>query len=619
MKEKNKEKPQLGIKITNMLDDLIKSDDELDNNLRDSLKFSDDNSSSEGEKENTEELFEKDLIYNAFSQIEGQNQIKSNKNNQIRNSEFQNPPNVINKPVMNPYNIYNNRNIYYFNHLFTPHINNRYNFNQLSQSFNLMNNNNNNNNNNNINMAFNLNLTPNYNINLSNTNFQRKNSEFSLNSISTNNDKNTKPSDNMSFISIDSFTNNRNSLMNNQNFDNSFYKEGNNYKFNRSKKYHNSFFAGDKIIFNPNNGTNQNSNQKNSQLSKNVEIEILLIEINKILCKLEKINQIIYNKLKGKFEQIIRTHKGSRIFQNYLKNTQIDILHQIFLEIKNKLPELLKDNYANYFCKKFFDCLSQKDRIEYLTIIQNDLGMLAIDITATYPIQGIIEQLGSKAEKRIIYIGIKDYINIFCYNVYGTHVLEKMLSYFEEEFTKEIIDFVYNNFIDLSYHINGICIVKKLILMTHKKELHEKLKKKIYDNALNLIVHQYGNYVIQVIMENWEDNDLEDIIDLCKDKYVFLSNQKYSSNAVERIIEKNKDNLEYYIEQIYPDNNLSEVIKNNYGNYVIQKAVKLSSGKSKEKLIKGIIKNLYKLEDKKIINKWKMIISNQNENTNTNL
>ena len=164
----------------------------------------------------------------------------------------------------------------------------------------------------------------------------------------------------------------------------------------------------------------------------------------------------------------------------------------------------------------------------------------------------------------------------------------------------------------MACHINGICIVKKLILMTHKKELHEKLKKIIKENALNLIVHQYGNYVIQVIMENWEDNELEDIISLCKDKYVCLSNQKFSSNAVERIIEKNNENLEYYINQICTDNNLLEVIRNNFGNYVIQKAVKLSSGKAQEKLIKEILKHLHKLEDKKIINKWKMIISMTN-------
>ena len=239
-----------------------------------------------------------------------------------------------------------------------------------------------------------------------------------------------------------------------------------------------------------------------------------------------------------------------------------------------------------------------KDRIEYLSIIQNDLKNLAIDITATYPIQGIIEQLGSKAEKKIIYLGIKDSIMTFCYNVYGTHVLEKILSYFEDEFTKEIIDYIYYNFIDLAYNMNGICVVKKLLLMTHKKDLHQKLKKIVINNALNLIVHQYGNYVIQVIFENWDDNELEDILSQYKNKFISLSKLKYSSNAIERIIEKNQ-------------NNLCELMLNNYGNYVIQKSIKLSSGKSRERLIENILKNLYIIEDKKIINKWKMIISSK--------
>ena len=604
MSENNKEDfSHLGTKIENMLDEIIKSDDELDNNpMRNSLKFSDDNSYSEEAKENTNDLFDKDIFSNAFSPFEEQNKNKQNSLNINQNLESIN----INQPISNNLNnniyyIYNN-NQYYFNHLFTPNINNNinnnsYNFTQPEY---------------NMNLNINQNLFINNNKIINNYYSKRKNSE-SINSISisTNNDKNTKPSDNMSFISIDNNFYNCNSFINYQNFDNSFFRESNVNKYKRSRKNHNSFFAGDKIIFNPK-IINQNSNQKNNGINKNVEIEILLIEINKILIKLEKISQNCYNKLKGKFEQIIRTHKGSRIFQNYLKNTQVDILHQIFLEIRNKLPDLLKDNYANYFCKKFFDCLNQKDRIEYLTIIQNDLGILAIDVTATYPIQGIIEQLGSNAEKNLIYLGIKDYINIFCYNIYGTHVLEKILSYFEDKFIQEIIDFVYSNFLDLAYHINGICIVKKLILMTHKKELHEKIKKKIYENTLNLIVHQYGNYVIQVIMENWESNELDDIVNLCKDKYLFLSNQKYSSNVVERIIEKSKENLEYYINQICCESNLFEVIKNNFGNYVIQKAVKLSSGKIQEKLIKEIMKNLDKLEDKKIINKWKMIISNTN-------
>jgi len=457
-----------------------------------------------------------------------------------------------------------------------------------------------------------------------NNNINQKSYETlnSTNSFSINFDKNAKFIDNnlldlnnsASYTFLDNNVNlkdinNQNSLMNyrGRNF-NSFCNEDKKYIFKRSSKFHNSYYAGDKICCNKK-SINSKNNNINNIFNSNDELEILLIEVNKIVTKIEKIDQFCYNKLKGKFEEIIRTHKGSRIFQNYLKNTHCDILHQIFLEIKNKLPDLIRDNYANYFCKKFYDSLNQKDRIEYLIAIQSQLNNLAIDPIATYPIQGIIEKLGSKNEKKIIYLGIRDSIETFCYNVYGTHIIEKILSYFEDEFTKEIIDFVYNNFMNLACHINGVCIAKKLLLMTHKRELHQKIKKIIIQNSDNLIIHQYGNYIIQTIVENWEDKDLEEIIDLYKNKYIYLSQQKYSSNVIERIIEKNEQNLEFYVNEILASNNLYEVMKNIYGNYVIQKALKLSSDKTKEKLIKNIMKNIHKFDDNKIVNKWKMIIA----------
>ena len=564
---------ELETKIENMLDKLIETEEDLDNGDQSSVKLFEDISSTEGDKDD-EDPFEKDLFFNLFSQKKDEcnegNIFKTSSNNSInqQNNFNQNlPSNCSNMNIL-----YNNYNGYPFTYLQTKQINRNNNSNTLFLTL--------------------MNKSINNNIN------RLSNETLSTTTSFISNLENNKNSNN-------------NSFMNYQNFNKSFYNENNNILFKRNKKYHNSFFAGDKFCFN-NKFRNHNNNIKSNGIcNENVEMEMLLIEVNKILNKIEKIDQIFFNKLKGKFEQIIRTHKGSRIFQNYLKNTHTDILHQIFLEIKNNLSELLKDNYANYFCKKFFYCLSQKDRIEYLSIIQNDLKTLAIDITATYPIQGIIEQLGSKAEKKIIYFGLKDYINIFCYNTYGTHVLEKILSYFEDEFTQEIIEYVSNNFIDLSYNMNGICVVKKLLLMTHKKELHQKLKKIIIENALNLIVHQYGNYVIQVIFENWDDNELEDILNIYKKQFIYLSKLKYSSNAIERIIEKNKNNLEIYINEICTEINLSELMFNNYGNYVIQKAIKLSSGTSQDRIIKEILKNLYIIEDKKIINKWKMIISSK--------
>ena len=569
-------------KIENMLDKLIESDEELENNEEhSSLKFSEDISSSEDNKEE-KNPFEKELFNTEFFQNEDNSQsrvsnLTSKSSFDISNEQnTQTPFTQKTQPKMNL--VYNNSNPFPFNYLYSQQINN-INNKSNPNSFGVMNNN----------IRNNINQINNESLNTT-TSF---NSNFDNGSIYL-------PMNNSSYMNFGY-----------QNFNNSFCYENNNNFIDRNKKYHNSFFAGDKICFNKKLINSQNNYKMNNICNTNVELEMLLIEVNKILNKIEKIDQAFFNKLKGKFEQIIRTHKGSRIFQNYLKNTHTDILHQIFLEIKNKLSELLRDNYANYFCKKFFDCLNQKDRIEFLRIIQNDLKFLAIDITATYPIQSIIEQLGSKVEKNIIYLGIKDSINAFCYNVYGTHVIEKILSYFEDEFTKEIIEYILNNFIDLAYNINGICVVKKLLLMTHKKDLHNQLKQKINENALNLIIHQFGNYVIQVIFENWDDNELEPILNNYKDKYVFLSKLKYSSNVIERIIEKNKNNLDNYINEICIGNNLSELMLNNYGNYVIQKAIKLSTGKSQDIIIQKLLKNLYVIEDKKISNKWRNIISSK--------
>ena len=548
----NESLPHLELKIENMLDKLIETDEELEKKGDYStIKLNEEITNYADQK-----YFEKDFFNNQTSQNEDQSKINEPKNKPQ-------PISSQNKitTVQNNISDINQKNFLYFNYPPQACFYNQI-FNRPSNS------------------NMNSNCTTSYSSNYDNSNntIFNPNSNFNTSYLLTSNNMNFKDSQ---------------SLMNYGYLD-----------------FNNTFYAGDKICFNENDN-NSYMYYNNNIFNSNVEIEILLIEVKNILNKLEKIDLTIYNKLKGKFELIIRTHKGSRIFQNYLKSTHSDILHQIFLELKNKLPELLKDNYANYFCKKFFNSLNQKDRIEFLTAIQNDLSSLAIDYIATYPIQGIIEQLGSKAEKKIIYMGIKDSINVYCYNVYGTHILEKILSYFEDEFVKEIIDYVYKNFIDLSFHINGICIVKKLLLMTHKKSLHNHIKKIIYDNAMNLIVHQYGNYVIQTIVENWDDNELEDILNLYKNKYIYLSKQKFSSNAVERILEKNKKNLENYINEICNENNIIEIIKNKYGNYVIQKAVKLSTGESRERIVGEISKNINKLEDKKIINKWKTIISSK--------
>ena len=85
--------------------------------------------------------------------------------------------------------------------------------------------------------------------------------------------------------------------------------------------------------------------------------------------------------------------------------------------------------------------------------------------------------------------------------------------------------------------------------------------------------------------------------------------QKFSSNVVEKFLQKGGDSIiAKYIEEVSFNNRIVDLMKNNYGNYVVQKALKLSSSNNKYKLIDIILKNLEKIGDKKLILKWKFIV-----------
>ena len=129
---------------------------------------------------------------------------------------------------------------------------------------------------------------------------------------------------------------------------------------------------------------------------------------------------------------------------------------------------------------------------------------------------------------------------------------------------------------------------------TQKKNLHEKLKNIVKKNAIFLIKQSYGNFVIQVIIENWED--YKEITDLFKGNFFALSLEKYASNVIERCIEKDKEILENYINEIY-------------GNYVVQKVIKLAEGENKKLFVFNAAKDIDKLNDNKLIQKWKSLLS----------
>ena len=84
---------------------------------------------------------------------------------------------------------------------------------------------------------------------------------------------------------------------------------------------------------------------------------------------------------------------------------------------------------------------------------------------------------------------------------------------------------------------------------------------------------------------------------------------------IEKCIERSEEILSEYIKELSENDLIGEVMKNSIGNYVIQKALKIAKGGNEKELAESVNRNIYKLNDKKLILKWKNIVmSHINEN-----
>ncbi len=348
--------------------------------------------------------------------------------------------------------------------------------------------------------------------------------------------------------------------------------------------------------------------KKSKNLS--IQIEIYLSELDKYLQIIGFINYNIFNNIKQKLYHLIKTQSGSRILQNYLEKTPSQIIHLLFNEISGKINNLLLDPYANYFCLKLFCFLNNNDRLSFLSIIVKNICIFSINKISTYPIQFIVSHLYSKMEMQIIINQINKNLMKLALDIYGTHVIEKIIINFDKEYLKEIFNFITENLIFLSKHVNGLCLVKRILIIEYENNNYLTLKNILINKSLELIENPYGNYALQIVIDYWNNNDIYDICKQFFNRLTEFSCMKYSSNVIERCIEKNEKFLNGFIQEIcIKKNTIGNLIKNSYGNYVVQTALKFAKGIFKIYLVHSIENNLNILGEKKLIYKWKHIIA----------
>ena len=291
---------------------------------------------------------------------------------------------------------------------------------------------------------------------------------------------------------------------------------------------------------------------------------------------------------------LAKNQNGCRYLQKRVDNNKELVPTLFFPNILGHFQELSNDQFGNYYIKIIIKYLPD-DMINKLISLMNPyFGNIGTNQFGTKVIQYLIELLNDK--NLIFFIEkIVPHIVTLINDLNGIHIVQKLIC-IKSEYIQSIYNTIFKNIELISITRDGSnFIIKKLFDLLDEKNIIMLLNS-INQKLNGIITNQYGNYIVQNIIERYNLSLKYQIIENIIKNLVYLSNQKFSSNVVEKCFETEmKDKI---IDEILKGNNSELMILNEYGNYVIQKALLFADKNKQEIILKSFVPLVNKLQKK---------------------
>ena len=272
------------------------------------------------------------------------------------------------------------------------------------------------------------------------------------------------------------------------------------------------------------------------------------------------------------------SQKTTIILQKSLNEMSQENLEGIIREMKGYFSAIIKNKNGNYFCSDLLKVCTKEQRIEILKEIGTNLIDDCTDEYGTHPIQTLIELANSEEEYKLLLYYFRDFKKILkaTLNQNGTYVIQKLIVYIPEKYRMEF-NLIFVKFICiLAMDMYGVCTAIKFINYT-KNEITEKLLLNIIlSNFVTIAENQYGNYLIQNIMEHWWNTNKGIFLKkICMEKFHKLARNHYSSYVCDIFLKlSNLQDKKILMNMLINGKTINSFDNNNCGKIIINKLMK---------------------------------------------
>lgn len=300
--------------------------------------------------------------------------------------------------------------------------------------------------------------------------------------------------------------------------------------------------------------------------------------------------------------QFCQDQNGSRFIQQQLETASSDEKQLVLKEIIPSINILRNDVFGNYVIQKLLEYGTDHIKLSLYTTFQNEMLEMSLQMYGCRVVQKAFETLAYPVFIALLQ-EFQDNVMTCIHDQNGNHVIQKIVEVLslkvklgeaDPSAINFILDDVLGHVAELSCHPYG-CRVMQRILEHCVESQRVRALDEIETCHERLLDDQYGNYVIQHVLQFGRQSDREAVLKIILDRDLLtLSRQKFASNVVEKLLkygnaEQRNTLVKEMLHEVEGSSVVLWMVRDAYANYVVQTTLDvLAEGEDRTALLEEL-------------------------------
>lgn len=310
----------------------------------------------------------------------------------------------------------------------------------------------------------------------------------------------------------------------------------------------------------------------------------------------------------GHFVEFSGDQHGSRFIQQKLESASNQDKRMVFEEILPAALQLMTDVFGNYVIQKFFEHGTPEQKRMLGDALQGHVLSLSLQMYGCRVVQKALEVIGTEQQAKLV-SELDSHVLKCIKDQNGNHVIQKVIEQVPPHLVMFVVDTFHGKVCSLATHPYGCRVIQRIL--EHCSQWANSpnaaddpgvaaqlsVLRELLSETPRLVQDQYGNYVVQHVLEHGRPEDKAEIIRHLRGRIVTLSQHKFASNVIEKCVQHGgHEDRQMILEEIVADRPpqggrlmpLELMMKDPYANYVVQKILDVCDNAQRELLISRI-------------------------------